>query len=1175
MNKFICSMALLCCIAMGFSQEGTGFDYSKELQRIASIPNSPEAEAFTKYGNTPVRLYTGATDTSIPIYTHQGKEMSLPITLTYDASGIRVDQMATQVGLGWNLNVGGRISRNVNGLPDDFYEVAGNYQTLYNPAIRAKALHYMQHVNTIAFDTEQEVHDYFLFIEDISKNLIDTQSDYYRLNAMGLNEMIALDIHDNLTPKTVNNPRIKVQKTHGANNSVNSWVVTGEDGAKYFFEVAESTIMRADPVDQGSTGSIINKHHSSWVLTRIESPNKKDVYEFEYTTFGFWIQEPVGYHATFAVNEIKPNQTNYPNPEKISGGSLPYSIKQQFLTRIKYNNDVIVSNTLGDRADTDGRSKKLDNIKITDYLGNQIQKVDFEYTYFGDVASTNVFDKRLKLDKLTFRGKSTTSTANQYAFEYNSPEEIPSRLSLAQDAYGYFNGALGNTVLYPSYIHDDNNFGGANRRPNFSYAQIGLLNKITYPTKGYTTFTYEGHKADTHVLQDDTETFLNTIIYPNDAVDESMFRRADGNICDDVFLETGFPKAKVIMFMIPESSSNGYTIKGTNILSASIAKLGNLDQAIIQGPLYGFSGEDTYKTYCDFISQPNHWTKSEANFTENIVLQPGIYKALVLSDADQTATSQLWMYRETSTLVRRTVPIGAGARIYSIKDFSAEGKLAGTRIFGYTDDDNRSTSIVQYRPVFSQVKTVKTYKSLEEYGKEVSQLHRNATSPNSSSGPAVTYASVKEYKVDNEGNANGYTKYTFNPKREGVITRNGYPYQRDFYGGTISGSTSNEMVISKTNDTLLEKSTDNYLRKENFLNRNLVVYTKSDLVQHRVGVEYNEGDGKYRYGRMEPSFCNLFNTPTSPTQGTSMCADQTELESSIYAFVLYNNYAQLELTNVVVSGEITAPTVETTIEKFDGEEVVKTTNYTYDPAVDYLLREVVTQQSNGQSQKTKFFYPKDSGSAINNNLIAANRLGEVIKTEQYKNGKKLATKQTIYTSLAGNKILPKKIQTYKGALPAGSGLTEEPYEDRMIIHRYDTQGNPLEVSQAKGSHTIYIWGYKNQIPIARISNATYTDMPVAVSDLINQIKTVSNTENSKTQEAEMHTLFDALRTHSFFTNSEMNCYTYDPGIGATSMTDARGYTMYYQYDDLNRLIEVKDQDQHLLSKNTYHYKDQN
>ena len=55
----------------------------------------------------------------------------------------------------------------------------------------------------------------------------------------------------------------------------------------------------------------------------------------------------------------------------------------------------------------------------------------------------------------------------------------------------------------------------------------------------------------------------------------------------------------------------------------------------------------------------------------------------------------------------------------------------------------------------------------------------------------------------------------------------------------------------------------------------------------------------------------------------------------------------------------------------------------------------------------------------------------------------------------------------------------------------------------------------------------------------------------------------------------VSTYTYDPLIGVTSMTDPRGQTIYYEYDEFNRLKHVKDQDGNILSKNDYHYATQN
>ncbi|MEX0274997.1 MAG: RHS repeat domain-containing protein [Flavobacteriaceae bacterium] len=54
----------------------------------------------------------------------------------------------------------------------------------------------------------------------------------------------------------------------------------------------------------------------------------------------------------------------------------------------------------------------------------------------------------------------------------------------------------------------------------------------------------------------------------------------------------------------------------------------------------------------------------------------------------------------------------------------------------------------------------------------------------------------------------------------------------------------------------------------------------------------------------------------------------------------------------------------------------------------------------------------------------------------------------------------------------------------------------------------------------------------------------------------------------------MTGYTYDPLIGVTSITDARGYTTYYEYDGFNRLKAIKDASGLLMEDYRYHYKNQ-
>ena len=83
------------------------------------IPKSPNAAAFDKLDQSPVELATGGTNVSFNLYNIKTKSINIPIELRYHSGGIKVDEIASWVGLGWSLDAGGLISRIINGNPDE------------------------------------------------------------------------------------------------------------------------------------------------------------------------------------------------------------------------------------------------------------------------------------------------------------------------------------------------------------------------------------------------------------------------------------------------------------------------------------------------------------------------------------------------------------------------------------------------------------------------------------------------------------------------------------------------------------------------------------------------------------------------------------------------------------------------------------------------------------------------------------------------------------------------------------------------------------------------------------------------------------------------------------------------------------------------------------------------
>lgn len=95
---------------------------SIESSYIPEIPYnipSPSASALGGYGNIPVSGYTGKADINIPLYKTSQRGIDLDIHLSYDTSGLLINQLPGWTGHGWTLFAGGAITRKINNLPDE------------------------------------------------------------------------------------------------------------------------------------------------------------------------------------------------------------------------------------------------------------------------------------------------------------------------------------------------------------------------------------------------------------------------------------------------------------------------------------------------------------------------------------------------------------------------------------------------------------------------------------------------------------------------------------------------------------------------------------------------------------------------------------------------------------------------------------------------------------------------------------------------------------------------------------------------------------------------------------------------------------------------------------------------------------------------------------------------
>ena len=204
--------------------------FSQDLPMI--IPPSPNAASLGEYGKIPVRLFTGTPQVNISIYEFKQGGLSVPISLSYSSNGIRVDQIASNVGLGWNFNAGGVITRVVM---DD----ADESQIATLP-------------NNFPGEVTQETLDYLRNASN-SQDGYDTLSDIYSFNFNGYTGKFFLDESRLLV--LINPSPLKIEKTP---NSTFAFKITDSNGTVFWFgndASTETTMYRS-----------IGGGHSTWTL---------------------------------------------------------------------------------------------------------------------------------------------------------------------------------------------------------------------------------------------------------------------------------------------------------------------------------------------------------------------------------------------------------------------------------------------------------------------------------------------------------------------------------------------------------------------------------------------------------------------------------------------------------------------------------------------------------------------------------------------------------------------------------------------------------------------------------------------------------------------------------------------------------------------------------------------
>lgn len=441
----------------------TGIMRSQSSTDVPSLPQlstpSPKATMIDRFGYYPTNLYTGLVDITIPIHTIEVKGIKIPIEFKYHASGLKYDDLPMEVGYGWTLMAGGSVSYNARAA--SAYLTRGEKGDPYIKLVSD----IVKNDKTASSTSDQLQLDYVMegnkYDYTIRGKYRDSEYDVYNFSFPGHSGQYYVldeDTHFTVPASTLS----LYGSPYGA---------SARDGLGNFYEF-----------DVKDSDGDVGRNYTHY-LTKIISADHGETVNFVYDEINLGatsklVQRPI-IDNTYIMKE---NQSTG-NVETAHGGTPGISWKL-------YNTPIL--------KEINWKGGKVEFL----YSATEIRCLEQIRIYQnGSLAKTVRLDKtnNAYLDAVRFFGSDNKEVCS-YNMQYNGTKP-EGRVSV--DYWGYYNSSsVSSSSLYvPNFqISTTRRIPGMNRTPDEFYMKKGILTKIVYPTKGYTTFDYEGHRGRNHEL---------------------------------------------------------------------------------------------------------------------------------------------------------------------------------------------------------------------------------------------------------------------------------------------------------------------------------------------------------------------------------------------------------------------------------------------------------------------------------------------------------------------------------------------------------------------------------------------------------------------------------------------------------------------------------------------------
>lgn len=474
------ALLLMGCSLLAYAQTGYTYSYT---------PVSPAAESLMKQVISPVSYCTGTLEPSIPLFEIQTKDLTLPIVLKCNTSGIKVTDRNGIVGVGWELDYGPSIGRQIQGLADDMPQKG---YLNYNSRFGSYDIEYRMDVMNQQYDEQPDIFFY---------STLDESGRFVFRRPRSVSDQ------GSLVPIPIPITGVKVEPQSASFDG--GFTLKDLKGNVYDFG--------SDSDSQETSYGVVNSI-TGWKVKSISSINC-DCISFDYQTYG---QVSETYSDTYMVED----QNSIYGTEPYNGywkavdgrmnfyvyegarsngtdliGNFQLSSNAAFrdkyypsksTTRITALRPTIIRFANGEVHFTYNIRNLLTEMEVYEQ-GTCLQKITFAYasnTYGG-------FDRAL-LSTLTFTDQLTGETKT-YSMSYYSLGGSCGPTCKAIDWCGYYNGHWENTDFVPKqrlefYDPIQRNpvyaeVGGADRTSNLN-ARDWTIHSIRYPNGEREEFEY-------------------------------------------------------------------------------------------------------------------------------------------------------------------------------------------------------------------------------------------------------------------------------------------------------------------------------------------------------------------------------------------------------------------------------------------------------------------------------------------------------------------------------------------------------------------------------------------------------------------------------------------------------------------------------------------------------------